>query len=77
MRRAVAAATDWLLRGQQRQFYFLGALVGLLSGLGAVAFHGSIQWAEHSIIQRAAAWDSPSRYPLVIGLPALGGLLTG
>lgn len=76
-RRTAASWVDWLLRGQKQQFYFLAVLVGLLAGGGAVAFHGSIQWAEHAIIYRAASWDSPWRYPLVIALPCGGGLLAG
>lgn len=77
LRRQSAQLAEWLLRGQQRRFYFLGGLIGALSGLGAVAFHGAISWAEHSWIYRAAAWGSPWRYPLVILLPALGGLIVG
>lgn len=77
MRRRSAAGFEWLLRGQQRQFYFLGGLVGALAGLGAVAFHGSISWAEDNWIYRLAFMDTPWRYAAVIALPALGGLVCG
>jgi len=72
-----AASAEWLLRGQQRQFYFLGGLVGILAGLGAVAFHGSISWTEDNLIHRFTNWDSPWRYVAVILSPAVGGLVVG
>ncbi|HEX9783222.1 MAG TPA: chloride channel protein [Opitutaceae bacterium] len=77
LRRWAASGASWLLRGQQNQFYFLGALIGLISGASAVAFHGSISWAEDNIIYRFARLDSPWKFPLVILTPALGGLIAG
>jgi CIC family chloride channel protein len=76
-RRVVAGAVAWLLRGQQNQFYFLGILIGLISGASAVAFHGAISWTENNVIYRFAAMDSPWKYVLVIATPAAGGLLAG
>lgn len=77
LRRRAASSVDWMLRGQQHQFYFLGALIGLIAGASAVAFHGSISLSEKHVIYRFAALDSTWKYPLVILTPTLGGLLAG
>lgn len=72
-----ADAAHRLLRGQERQLYFLGALIGVLAGVSAVAFHWAISWSEHNIIYRFAEMESPWRFALVIVTPALGGILAG
>jgi len=71
---------EWFERltfGQLRQFYFLALLTGVLSGLSAVAFHRSIDWADHHLINGMAEASRPWVWVGLVLLPVLGGLATG
>lgn len=77
LRRRLVELFERLTLGQLRQFYFLAVMVGLLSGLSAVAFHMSIDWADRHLIKKAALAQSPWVWVGLILLPALGGLVSG
>ncbi len=77
LRRRLAGVFERLTRGQLRQFYFMAVMVGLMSGLSAVAFHKSIDWADEHLIKKVALVDSPWVWVGLILLPALGGLVVG
>ena len=62
---------------RQRRFHVLAVLIGLLSGLSAVAFHQSIHWAEHNGIHRVAALPGWLGVTALILMPAMGGLIVG
>lgn len=62
---------------QDYLFLLLTIVIGLLTGLAAVAFHHSITWAETNIIGRAFDIPSPWNYLLMITIPTLGGLIVG
>lgn len=66
-----------LALSQQHRFYVLAILIGLLSGLGAVAFHQSIYWAEHNLIYRASGIAGWKGILALILLPTAGGLVVG
>lgn len=76
-RRILAKWFERLTFGQVRQFTFLALLIGVLSGLSAVAFHKSIDWADHHLIRNVARASGPWVWIGLILLPALGGLATG
>lgn len=62
---------------QKNRFHALAILIGVLSGLGAVAFHQSIHWAEHNWVQRVAQIPGWVGVVSLIFLPAVGGLFVG
>jgi len=76
-RKLVADATSRVALGPRGRFNLLAILIGLLSGLCAVAFHQSIHWAELSWIQRVAEIPGWLGVAAVILLPAIGGLFVG
>ena len=78
------SARKWITRfmeslalNQRRRFHVLALVIGVMSGLSAVAFHQSIHWAENNWIHRIK--DLPGWMGIVglITLPAFGGLLVG
>ena len=52
-------------------------LIGGLCGLAAVAFHWILESLQNGIIYRIAGSLSPWRLPLLVLVPALGGLVAG
>ncbi|MDQ8187384.1 chloride channel protein [Pelagicoccus sp. SDUM812002] len=66
-----------LALSQRSRFNVLAILIGVLSGLSAVAFHQSIHWAEHSWIYRVSEIPGWLGVVGLIVLPALGGLFVG
>ncbi|MDQ8203530.1 chloride channel protein [Pelagicoccus sp. SDUM812003] len=62
---------------RQGRFNLLAVVIGVLSGLSAVAFHQSIHWAEHSWIGRASEVPGWLGALLLIALPTAGGLIVG
>ncbi len=77
LRRILAEWFERLTLGQVRQFAFLALLIGVLSGLSAVAFHKSIDWADHHLIKNVAQASGPWVWIGLVLLPALGGLVAG
>jgi len=76
-RRKVSDLMESLALSRQRRFHVLAILIGLLSGLGAVAFHQSIHWAESNLIYRVKDFPGWLGIAGLILLPALGGLIVG
>src|SRR5215467_5409285 len=64
------------LRENQR-IYLLTLLSGVLCGLAAVSFHLLLDFFQDHIIYAAAAVPHWWRIPLVVVIPALGGLIAG
>lgn len=62
---------------QKNRFHALAILIGVLSGLSAVAFHQSIAWAEHNWIERVAEIPGWIGVVALVLLPAVGGLFVG
>ncbi|WP_309007361.1 chloride channel protein [Pelagicoccus sp. SDUM812005] len=62
---------------QRSRFNVLAILIGVLSGLSAVAFHQSIHWAEDNWIYRVSQIPGWLGVLALIFLPALGGLVVG
>jgi hypothetical protein len=62
---------------ESQKLHLLTFVIGGFCGLAAVAFHWLLEVLQNGVIYRAAALDSPLRIPLVLLLPALGGLLAG
>jgi CIC family chloride channel protein len=60
-----------------QKLHLLTFLIGGLCGLAAVAFHWLLEILQNGVIYRAAALDSPWRIPLLLLVPALGGLAAG
>ena len=61
----------------QQKIYVLTLLIGVLCGLAAVLFHLLLDYFQEQFIYRAAAIPHWWRIPLVVFLPALGGLIAG
>ncbi len=57
--------------------FVLTLAIGALSGLAAVSFHQLLEYFQHAIIYAAAAVAGPWKIPLVLAIPALGGLVVG
>ena len=68
---------EGLALSRERRFNVLAIVIGVLSGLSAVAFHQSIHWAEHSLVYRVAELPGWLKYGGLILLPTLGGLAVG
>ena len=66
-----------LALSQKSRFNVLAILIGVLSGLAAVAFHKSIHWAEDNWIYRVSQIPGWAGVLALIFLPALGGLVVG
>jgi chloride channel protein, CIC family len=64
------------LRDQQK-IYVLTLLIGGMCGLAAVLFHLLLDYFQSQFIYRAAAIPHWWGIPLVLLIPALGGLITG
>ncbi|MBK1876743.1 chloride channel protein [Pelagicoccus mobilis] len=76
-RRWFADLMERLALSQKSRFNVLAILIGVLSGLAAVAFHKSIHWAEHNWIHRVSEIPGWLGVLALIFLPALGGLVVG
>ncbi len=76
-RRWIASVLEKVTLKQQRQFYFLAALIGLITGISAVAFHRSIDWAEDNFIHTVNDLSGVWVYVFLIVTPTLGGLIVG
>ena len=62
---------------ENQKLHLLTFLVGGLCGLAAVAFHWLLESLQNGIIYRVAGTPGPWRAPLLILVPALGGLVAG
>lgn len=62
---------------EHQKIYILTLLIGGICGLAAVAFHLLLDFLQDHIIYAAAAIPHWWRIPLVILIPALGGLIAG
>ena len=62
---------------ESQKIYILTLLIGAFCGLAAVSFHLLLDYFQHHLIYAAAALQSNWRWPLVLLLPALGGLVAG
>lgn len=62
---------------EHQKIYFLTLLIGALCGLAAVAFHLLLDFFQTHIIYAAAAVPHWWRIPMLILIPALGGLVAG
>jgi chloride channel protein, CIC family len=62
---------------EHQKIYLLTLLIGAICGLAAVCFHLLLDFFQHEIIYRAAAIINWWRIPLLILIPAVGGLLAG
>jgi CIC family chloride channel protein len=62
---------------EHQKLHLLTFLIGVLCGLAAVAFHWLLEFFQNGIIYRVAAVPGPLRAPLLIIVPALGGLFAG
>ena len=61
----------------QQKIYVLTLLIGAVGGLAAVVFHLLLDYFQDQFIYRAAAIPHWWHIPLVVFLPALGGLVAG
>src|SRR5215470_11515641 len=62
---------------ENQKIYVLTLLSGALCGLAAVLFHVLLDFFQNHIIYAAAAIPHWWRIPLVLAIPALGGLIAG
>lgn len=62
---------------EQQKLYVLTLLIGSLCGLAAVTFHLLLEFFQERIIYSAAAAPVAWSIPLVLILPAVGGLIAG
>ncbi|MGH9826454.1 MAG: chloride channel protein, partial [Blastocatellia bacterium] len=62
---------------ENQKIYVLTLLSGLLCGLAAVLFHFLLEFFQIHIIYAAAAITHWWRIPLVVLIPAIGGLVAG
>lgn len=62
---------------ESRKLHLLTFLIGGACGLAAVAFHWLLESLQNGVIYRAAATPGPWRAPLLLLIPALGGLVAG
>lgn len=68
---------ETLALNQRRRFHLLAILIGVLSGLSAVAFHQTIYWAETNWIQRAKEIPGWMGIAALVFIPSIGGLIVG
>jgi len=61
----------------QQKIYVLTLLIGALCGLAAVLFHLLLDYSQEQFIYRAASIPHWWGMPLVVLLPAIGGLIAG
>ena len=61
----------------QQKIYVLTLLIGVLCGLAAVLFHLLLDYFQDQFIYRAASIPHWWGIPLVVLLPAVGGLIAG
>src|SRR5262245_23875181 len=61
----------------QQKIYVLTLLIGAFGGLAAVLFHMLLDYFQGQFIYRAAAVQHWWGIPLVVMLPAIGGLIAG
>jgi chloride channel protein, CIC family len=62
---------------EDQKLHGLTLAVGALCGLAAVVFHWLLEYLQEHIIYRAAATPGLWRVPLLILIPAVGGLVVG
>jgi len=62
---------------EPQKVYILTLLIGALCGLAAVLFHQILEFFQDNIIYRAADITGWARIPLLLLIPALGGLIAG
>jgi len=62
---------------ESQKVYILTLLIGVICGLAAVSFHRLLDFFQDHIIYRAAEVEGWLRIPLLILIPALGGLIAG
>src|ERR1043165_3846024 len=62
---------------EHQKIYLLTLMIGAVCGLAAVCFHLLLDFFQQQIIYRAAAGPGWWRIPLLILIPAVGGLLAG
>ncbi len=62
---------------ESQKVYILTLLIGAFCGLAAVLFHQLLDFFQDNIIYRAAELSSWARAPLLLLIPALGGLIAG
>src|ERR1041384_3914081 len=70
-------AFDRIPLKEHQKIYLLTLLIGGFCGLAAVSFHLLLDFFQEHIIYSAAALQGWSRIPLVILIPAIGGLIAG
>jgi CIC family chloride channel protein len=66
-----------LVPSERSRVYALTLLIGLASGLTALAFHSSIRWATHALLDHALALPRASWIAWVLITPTCGALLAG
>lgn len=76
-RRKFANFMEGLALSRQHRFHVLAVVIGLLSGLTAVAFHKSIHWSEDNFIYRMSELPGWMAIAGLILMPAMGGLVVG
>ncbi len=62
---------------EHQKIFILTLLIGAVCGLAAVSFHLLLDFFQDNIIYKAAALPNWWRAPLVISIPAIGGLIAG
>ncbi len=62
---------------ESQKVYILTLLIGALCGLAAVLFHQILDFFQDNIIYRTAEISGWARVPLLLFIPALGGLIAG
>src|SRR5947209_8658415 len=62
---------------EHQKLFFLTLLIGALCGLAAVTFHLLLDFFQDHIIYRAAEVTHWWRIPLLLFIPAIGGLVAG
>jgi CIC family chloride channel protein len=62
---------------EHQKIYLLTLMIGAACGLAAVCFHLLLDFFQQEIIYRAAATSGWWRAPLLICIPAVGGLIAG
>ena len=62
---------------EHQKIFILTLVIGAVSGLAAVSFHLLLDFLQDNVIYRAAAVAHWWRLPLIIVIPAVGGLVAG
>jgi CIC family chloride channel protein len=62
---------------ENQKLHVLTFLIGGTCGLAAVAFHWLLELLQNGVIYRAATAADPWRWPLLLAIPAVGGLVAG